>query len=39
MCRQFNIKQTYVLPTEYLCFVWIWEQTAIISLHNIEWFL
>ena len=21
----------------YLCFVWIWEQTAIISLYNINW--
>ena len=20
-----------------MCFVWIWEQTAIISLHNISW--
>jgi hypothetical protein len=20
-----------------MCFVWIWEQTAIISLHNINW--
>jgi len=23
--------------TVYLCFVWIWEQTAIISLYNINW--
>jgi len=21
----------------FICFVWIWEQTAIISLHNINW--
>ena len=21
----------------FMCFVWIWEQTAIISLHNINW--
>ena len=27
----------YVLPTLYLCFVWIWEQTAIISLYSINW--
>ena len=35
MYRQFNIQQFYVLPTQ--CFVWIWEQTAIISLYNINW--
>jgi hypothetical protein len=23
--------------TVYLCFVWIWEQTAIISLYSIDW--
>jgi len=22
---------------EFVCFVWIWEQTAIISLYNINW--
>jgi hypothetical protein len=27
----------YVLPAVYLCFVWIWEQTAIISLYSINW--
>jgi hypothetical protein len=38
MYRQFNIHQLYVLPTQlYLCFVWISEQTAIISLYNINW--
>jgi hypothetical protein len=21
----------------FMCFVWIWEQTAIISLYNINW--
>ena len=38
MYRQFNIQQFYILPT--LCvyvFVWISEQTAIISLYNINW--
>ena len=37
--QQFNIQQLYVLPTEtvFVCFVWIWEQTAIISLYNINW--
>ena len=23
--------------TEFICFIWIWEQTAIISLYNINW--
>jgi len=37
MYHQSNIQQLYVLPTHlYLCFVWIWEQTAIISLYNIN---
>jgi len=35
---KFNIQQFHVLPTQlYLCFVWISEQTAIISLYNINW--
>ena len=39
MYRQFNIQQFYVLPTQtvFVCFVWIWEQTAIISLYSINW--
>ena len=39
MYRQFNIQQFYVLPirTVFMCFVWIWEQTAIISLYSINW--
>ena len=38
MYRQFNIQQFYVLPTHcvFMCFVWISEQTAIISLYNIN---
>jgi len=39
MYRQFNIQQLYVLPTHCMCFVWISEQTAIISLYNINWLL
>ena len=36
--RQFNIQQFYVLPhSVFMCFVWISEQTAIISLYNINW--
>ena len=29
-----------ILPPNsvFMCFVWIWEQTVIISLHNIDWF-
>jgi hypothetical protein len=36
MYRQFNIQQFYVLSTQnvFICFVWIWEQTAIISLYT-----
>jgi len=38
MYRQFNMQQFYVVPTQCIkCFVWIWEQTAIISLHSINW--
>jgi len=37
MYHQFNIQQFYVLPSVLTCFVWISEQTAIISLYNINW--
>ena len=39
MYHQFNIHKLYVLPTHtvFLRFVWISEQTAIISLYNINW--
>ena len=39
MYHQFNIQQFYVLlaQTVFMCFVWIWEQTAIISLYSINW--
>jgi len=37
MYRQFNTQQFYVLPTHFImCFVWISEQTAIISLYSIN---
>jgi len=38
MYHQFNIQQLYVLPhtAVFMCFVWISEQTAIISLYNIN---
>jgi len=28
---------TFCPHTAFMCFVWIWEQTAIISLYNINW--
>ena len=28
---------TFCPHTVFICFVWIWEQTAIISLYNINW--
>jgi len=28
---------TFCPHTVFVCFVWIWEQTAIISLHSINW--
>jgi len=34
MYQQIDIQQFHVL-----CFVWIAEQTAIISLHNIKWLI
>jgi hypothetical protein len=39
MYRQFNIQQLYALPAQwvFVCFVWIWEQTAIISLYSVNW--
>ena len=36
MYRQFNIQQFYP-HSVFMCFVWIWEQTAIISLYSINW--
>ena len=38
MYRQFNIHSSTFFPhSVFMCFVWIWEQTAIISLYNINW--
>jgi len=34
---QFNIQQLYALPTLYLCFVFIWEQTAVCATYSINW--
>jgi len=36
MYRQFN-NSTFCPHTVFMCFVWIWEQTAIISLYSINW--
>jgi len=37
MHQQFNIQQLYALPTLYLCFVFIWEQTAACATYSIKW--
>ena len=38
MYRQFNIHNSTFCPNNvFMCFVWISEQTAIISLYNINW--
>jgi hypothetical protein len=38
LTAMFNIHKFYVLPTQCIyVFVWISEQTAIISLYNINW--
>jgi len=36
---RFNTHEVHVLPTQtvFICFVWISEQTAIISLYSINW--
>jgi hypothetical protein len=34
---RFTVHKFYVLPTQCMCFVWISEQTAIISLYSINW--
>ena len=37
MHQQFNIQQLYVLPhTVFMCFVFIWEQTATCSTYSIN---
>ena len=37
MHHQFNIQQLYALPTLYLCFIFIWEQTAACATYSINW--
>ena len=36
MHQQFNIQQLYALPTLFMCFVFIWEQTAICATYSIN---
>ena len=31
------LHSTFCPHSVFMCFVWIWEQTAIISLYNIDW--
>jgi len=38
MYHQFNIQQLYVLPTQRI-YVFCVDQTAIISLYSINWFV
>ena len=33
----FIYNSTFCPQSVFMCFVWIWEQTAIISLYNIKW--
>jgi len=37
MFHQFDIQQFHVLPAQFMWFVWISEQTAIISIYSINW--
>ena len=38
MYHQVNIHNSTFCPhSVFMCFVWIWEQTVIISLHSINW--
>ena len=38
MYRHFNIHNSTFRPhSVFMCFVWIWEQTAIISLYSSDW--
>ena len=37
MHHQFNIQQLYALPTLFMCFVFIWEQTATCAAYSINW--
>ena len=36
MHHQFNIQQMYDLPTIFMCFVFIWEQTATCATYSIK---
>ena len=31
------INATFYQPSVFMCFMWIWEQTAIISLYSVNW--
>jgi len=37
MQQQFNIQQLYALPTLFMCFVFIWEQTATCATYTTNW--
>jgi len=34
-----TVETCYLLPTQgFVCFVWIWEKAAVVSLYGIDWF-
>ena len=37
MHQQFNIQQLYTLPTVFMCFLFIWEQTETCATYSINW--
>ena len=37
MHQRYNIQQLYVLPTLFMCFVFIWEQTVTCATYIIHW--
>jgi hypothetical protein len=37
LTARYVLHSTFYPHTVFMCFVWIWEQTAIISLYSIDW--
>jgi hypothetical protein len=37
MHQQLNIQQFYILPTAFVCFVFIWEHTATCATYTLNW--
>jgi len=36
---RYSLHSTFCPHSVFMCFVWIWEQTAIISLYSIDWLI